>query len=577
MATLGDVLLIKLGIDAEGLKQGLKDAENASENSTRNIASSQEKHVNQSSKNIQAIQQSSASALNTVLGLAKRLAGPVTAALSFGAMIKSYWGGMGQVAQMTGAYYKQLDEWREKMAALRRYTKEDLELYRRTNRAMTDFRIAMADVSAELMRSFSPLFKKGLEALETFTKFISNHKDDVVRFLKVLAGVITTMLIPAFTSWAAAILMNPLTWIIGLVIALAVAIDDLIVYLQGGDAVFGSFWKPCIEFCKDAIEWFRSFWQTVSQSEAFATFKESLGGTWNVVKNLLSTAQIVGEQMLETFKKLFSEIANNGVFESLAEAAISAFGVITDAFNLVGSAIGIIFGAVVTLFTGDTTRLKKAWESFCDSYKHLWDNVVNFLRASIDAIFGLVRSVANTLIDLGHKIAEALNLGRIIDKIKAQIASLIDWMPDILKTDGLKQWAVEVKSKTDQKKATNYDPDLPPTGDEVYIPKSQPILTRERPNAQGSNSQNTRVPVTFDLAQMQGALSAKLPSTYGIMKAQTTQNISNNQSRNETKNVTNNVTINGATPEMTEQTLQQLNDFERNNSTSVGNSTMAVS
>lgn len=567
MATLGDTLLIHLGIDASALKSGLKSAVDNSKNATEEIGNAQEKHIQKSSANIAKIEGQATKSLNTVLGLAKRLAGPVTAALSFGAIIKSYWGGMGQVAQMTGAYYKQLDEWREKMAALHRYTKEDLELYRRVNRSMTDFRIAMADLSAEIMRSFSPLFKVALEALEKFTKFISEHRDDVVRFLKVIAGIIMTALIPAFVKLAAAMLMNPITWVIGLLLALALAIDDLIVYLQGGESSFGAFWKPCVELAKQAFEWVKSFWNVLSNSEAFTTAKESVMALWGVFQETFSNLLDLIKLVWDGLKNLFAIADGNGVFQTLGQLATATFGIIIDGLGLLFSIFNVILSGIVALFTGDFSKVERAWNSFCDRYKHLWDNVVNALRAGVDLIKGIVMSVGEAIMGLGHRIADALDLSGIIAGAKRGIANLIDAVPDFLKTDGMKSWIEEQKQNGNERKSQassnqkQLGDNLPPT--EGYTPHRQLADNKASP--------------FFNATDLQKSLSSHAPTAASLVNAQNNKNITNNTTRNNLRTVNNNVTINSATPEMTERAIETLNNIDDGNTVSVGNSTMAVS
>ncbi len=567
MATLGDTLLIHLGIDASALKSGLKSAVDNSKNATEEIGNAQEKHIQKSSANIAKIEGQATKSLNTVLGLAKRLAGPVTAALSFGAIIKSYWGGMGQVAQMTGAYYKQLDEWREKMAALHRYTKEDLELYRRANRSMTDFRIAMADLSAEIMRSFSPLFKVALEALEKFTKFISEHRDDVVRFLKVIAGIIMTALIPAFVKLAAAMLMNPITWVIGLLLALALAIDDLIVYLQGGESLFGAFWKPCVELAKQALEWVKSFWNVLSNSEAFTTAKNSVMSLWGIFQETFCDLLDLIKLVWDGLKNLFAIADGNGVFQTLGQLATATFGIIIDGLGLLFSIFNVILSGIVALFTGDFSKVERAWNSFCDRYKHLWYNVVNALRAGVDLIKGIVMSVGEAIMGLGRRIADALDLSGIIAGAKRGIANLIDAVPDFLKTDGMKAWIEEQKQNgTEHKPQVSSNQkqladNLPPT--EGYTPHRQLADNKASP--------------FFNATDLQKSLSSHAPTAASLVNAQHNKNITNNNTRNNLRTVNNNVTINGATPEMTERAIETLNNIDDGNTVSVGNSTMAVS
>ena len=92
----------------------------------------------------------------------------------------------------------------------------------------------MSDFSAKLMRTQMPFVKDLLDKLNRFTDWISHNSNNIIRFLTILATTITLALIPAVAKFTASLLKNPLVWVAGLVLALALAIDDLIVYLKGG-------------------------------------------------------------------------------------------------------------------------------------------------------------------------------------------------------------------------------------------------------------------------------------------------------------------------------------------------------
>lgn len=581
MATLGDALLIKLGLDPSGFKQSLNDAVKHAEQKSEVLRSNADKATTHANANIAKINQQASSTLNNVLGLAKRLAGPVTAALSFGAMIKSYWGGMGQVASMTGAYYKQLDAWREKMAALRRYTREDLELYRRTNRSMTDFRIAMADLSAEMMRSFNPLWRVGLDALEKFTKFISEHKEDVCRFLKIVAVIITTALIPAFIKLAATMLANPITWVIGLILALALAIDDLVVYLQGGESLFGDFWQPCVEGAKKAWEWIKNFWDSIKDSEAVQIAKDAIASFVDTATGLFDTLCETLSLVWDGIKRLFEIGEAAGVFQNLADVAIYFFTVLTNGLSVIYSLFDTVFSAVIGLVTGDFNKLEKAWDKLCENFKSLFESVVHFLTAAVNEIFSIVGSVAQSIMELGAKIANALDISGLIDKAKSKIAGFVDALPDFLKTDSMKEWAVNVKN------GTNKDQDVNTAGSK----KSENVTNKtfwnanepqevQYPHKRDANGRLSFTPsqaLEPRLRMIEDNLSKTMPAHTKLARDSMNESVMNNIHNNGgNKNVTNNFTINSATPEMAKTAIETANDVGGNN-ISVANSMMATS
>ena len=158
-------------------------------------------------------------------------------------MIGGYFSDVAAVAEATGAYNKTLEETRLKKAQLQRVTKDDIEFYKKSREALVKFNISLADFSAAVMHSIMPAMEKMLGWLDKLTSRVSRNPDNIIRFLKILGTVVGTVLIPVFVRWAAVLLANPITWIVGLVLALALAIDDLVVYLKGGRSSLDALWK----------------------------------------------------------------------------------------------------------------------------------------------------------------------------------------------------------------------------------------------------------------------------------------------------------------------------------------------
>ena len=225
MAVFVDKLLIALGIDPRGAEQGLDRVNNSVDRTDAKLDGLKHK------------------AGGVARSIAMQIARPLLAAFSVGKMVQGYISDVAQVAEQTGAYNKKLEEERLKKAQLQRVTKEDIELYKRGREAFVKFQIAMSDFSAKLMRTLMPFVKDLLDKLNRFTDWISHNSNNIIRFLTILASTITLALIPAVARFTATLLKNPLVWVAGLVLALALAIDDLVVYLKGGRSEFDAFWK----------------------------------------------------------------------------------------------------------------------------------------------------------------------------------------------------------------------------------------------------------------------------------------------------------------------------------------------
>ena len=182
------------------------------------------------------------SGLNQLAGLAAKFAGPIAGAFSINKIVSGYMKDVGEVARMTGRYSQKLEEWRYKRAMLARVTREDIELYKKCREGVVKFNIAMADLSAKIVREFHPAIKMGVGILNRFSGWVKENEHNIVRFFMVAAGVITAVFIPALVKMGLALLWNPLTGLIIALGALILVLDDLITYARGGRSAFAEFW-----------------------------------------------------------------------------------------------------------------------------------------------------------------------------------------------------------------------------------------------------------------------------------------------------------------------------------------------
>ena len=349
MAVFVDKLLIALGIDPRGAEQGLDRVNNSVDKTDAKLDELKHK------------------ASDVARSIAMQIAGPLLAAFSVGKMVQGYISDVAEVAEQTGAYNKKLEEERLKKAQLQRVTKEDIELYKRGREAFVKFQIAMSDFSAKLMRTLMPFIKDLLDKLNRFSNWISHNSNNIIRFLTILASTITLALIPAVAKFTAALLKNPLVWVAGLVLALALAIDDLVVYLKGGRSEFDAFWK-WLGFAKGDTE------------------------TLTKAINWLKTS---GVDLLKTIGKVTAAfVAMRAVWGviSMARKAWNALSLSVLA-NPVVLAIGLLVTAAWMLY--------KNWDDVCEGAKALWEDLtslfMSWCRSMADGIAALADDVGSAL------------------------------------------------------------------------------------------------------------------------------------------------------------------------------------
>lgn len=475
MATIADMIKIQLGLETAEFNKSLQKSKENIQKTSSELA--------------KGADQVAGKAIGQIAGIARMVAAPLAGAMSIGSMIKSYFGGVAQVAQMTGAYSPQLDEWRKKRALLNRVTAEDIQLYKKSREALTKFQITLADISAKVMRQASPAFKYFVEKLEKVSEWMDAHSDDIVRFITVLAGVIATALTPALLKMAAALLFNPITWIVAALVGLAMVIDDLIVWLQGGESALDSFWSQFgsreqvlakIQVAiKLTVATLESMWESLKAGvkaavEWFGEFWSSCNGTERVIgtlKDVFHSVVQTAKDVIAIWDALVDSMRKTGFLDDLANAFDGALSFILGAFKLFFSALQAIFGLIKGLLTGDWVSFREAVSKAVESAEEafsgllkiigsvlnqLWElskeifgrigssltgvifSAVEEAKNSLLSLFGSVESIINqveeqireTLAKIGNSIKNTISDA--IDGIKAAFTGLLDTVKSVL-------------------------------------------------------------------------------------------------------------------------------------------------
>lgn len=285
-------------------------------------------------------------------GIVTRFAAPMAGALSVGAMVGSYLSGVSQAAQMYGRWTPQMEEWRKKQELLSRVNREDIELYRKGKLALMDFQFAMAGLSTTIMRALSPAIRAGIELLHQVADWVRRNEPNIIRFVTVLAGTITAVLLPAFIKLGVAMLANPLTWIIAGIVALAIAVDDLVVYIRGGESAFGDLWA------------------IFGTGEEIA---ESLGAAWEWLKE-----------------------TGVAVWETLSSSAKTFFGFFEGAIEPLKQILTGFIGFIKALFSGSWKEagqeLRNVFDGVVQYFFALWEGIINAIKAAIQKILDMLPS-----------------------------------------------------------------------------------------------------------------------------------------------------------------------------------------
>ena len=332
------------------------------------------------------------SGLNQLAGLAAKFAGPIAGAFSINKIVSGYMKDVGEVARMTGRYSQKLEEWRYKRAMLARVTREDIDLYKKCREGVVKFNIAMADLSAKIVREFHPAIKMGVDILNRFSGWVKENEHKIVRFFMVAAGVITAVFIPALVKMGLALLWNPLTGLIIALGALILVLDDLITYARGGRSVFAEFWAK--------------FGTPEEVKQKLIAFLEKC-------KKLLADylpliVKIVGA--------LLGLSAARGVFY-LIEKALGGVG---KALGVVGKALGIFLRHPGLLFfIASAYFIYQRWDGMVEGMKALIADLISVWKKSVDWLANYIAAVVDGWTAL-------------TDKCKSVYRGMVDWTADYI-------------------------------------------------------------------------------------------------------------------------------------------------
>lgn len=187
-------------------------------------------------------------------------------------------------------------------------TAQDAKNAEAFNRNMKDLWQTFRGIMNIIFRSVLPGFNKVLDWFKRAIIDLRKHDVLIKAFFIGLATIITALVIPAFAKLAAAMLLNPITWLIAMVAALALVIEDLVVWCEGGESALADLWKEI-------------FGNPDNAKEAWETVKQSVVDFFTAINEYLPTATDFWRGFVIVVKNLANPlIALIGIFETVKNA-----------------------------------------------------------------------------------------------------------------------------------------------------------------------------------------------------------------------------------------------------------------
>ena len=221
-------------------------------------------------------------------------------------------------------------------------TQVALKLIPVVNQSLKGFNNFLKANKALVVEGLTNVFKWILKLGQVFTntfRFLNKVISSTIGWkaaLLILVGILAVVK----RAMLAAFLTNPIGWVIMLIGGLILLIDDLMTYLDGGESLFGDYWKPFIEWGKKAIVWFNSVKPTIEQvlnnimaifTADFDLIEQGWDELWDGVKTTfeawVETIEMIVAAFIDVIQNFFSiawKFISAG-FENLGKVIMKPF------------------------------------------------------------------------------------------------------------------------------------------------------------------------------------------------------------------------------------------------------------
>lgn len=207
----------------------------------------------------------------------------------------------------------------------------------------------------------------------------------VVNFIKFTDKIVSSTIgwknaiIALGVVWAAfnaALLFSPIGIVIGLIAGLLLLIDDLVVYMEGGESLLGEYWQPFIDGAKAAWEFAKTFW-------------EFLKALWSSdTKKIKSLSKSLFDSIVGGFKSLISGIKS--LLSTALKNILMFFGMSEGEASKTVDRIGKIFNFIIDVLT---FPFRMAYQAICAIMDWLGidaGDVVNAIGETFKAIWNFI-------------------------------------------------------------------------------------------------------------------------------------------------------------------------------------------
>lgn len=302
------------------------------------------------------------------------------------------------------------------------YTQEDADAVKAYNVEMGKVKKGFMGIMGVLFRSILPAFTMVTKYVGQFVKYLRKHQTAIKAFFAMVSALVLGMLLPAFLTFFRALLANPITWVILALAALAAVIEDLIVWLEGGDSALEDFWTELFGSREDAKQLFTEIKDSVQRfvDESIPKLEEFADDVKGLVKDIRDLwTELSNSAPWEVFKSglesLGSGVLNTGT--AIQGEHEMAFGAMESALNSNGesSLIGSYLGAQWQAFKAEVSntwewvkaQASEAIDAATEEVISVWDSFTETLSEAWESVIEAVIEVLTDFLEKGKQVLDA--------------------------------------------------------------------------------------------------------------------------------------------------------------------------
>jgi ElaB/YqjD/DUF883 family membrane-anchored ribosome-binding protein len=242
------------------------------------------------------------------------------------------------------------------------------------NDSIDDIKKSFMSLAGIVFRTVGPAFNWLTQQIKQLNIWLRKHEVAVKAFFYMVAGLITALLIPTILSLFATLLSNPITWVVVGLVALAAAIEDLIVWADGGKSSLGGLWEAIFGSPEEAKKTFAEVKQGFEEFIQFMTTDgKEIAEPFIALGKSLATLPLDGIKSLAT---LIKDLKNGDYGDAFKQAFLFA----TKPAQILASIIGAFLQALAN-------EAVLALQYFMDGVKQNVDDFIRWIKDAVSNIF----------------------------------------------------------------------------------------------------------------------------------------------------------------------------------------------